>query len=86
MLLMPKKGHFASQCPDNETDKAPDGTEYATEALQQLVLANPPAGYDSYEEFYFHQSQRHVNPNWILIDTCSAIASWSLTLNFLADL
>jgi hypothetical protein len=63
-----KKGHFASRCPDNDTDKAPDVAEVATEALQQLILAEPPDGYDSYEEFSFHQSQRHFNPNWILLD------------------
>jgi hypothetical protein len=37
-----KRGHFATQCPDNETNKAPDGAEAATEALQQLVLADSP--------------------------------------------
>jgi hypothetical protein len=66
-----KKGHFASRCPDKDTDKAPDGTEAATEALQEPIFANPPDGYDSYEEFSFHQSQIHVNPNWILLDTGS---------------
>jgi hypothetical protein len=66
-----KKGHFASRCPDNDTNKALDGAEVATEALQQLILAEPPDGYDPYEEFSFHQSQRHVNPNWILLDTGS---------------
>jgi hypothetical protein len=71
MLQMPEKGHFASRCPDNDTNKALDGAEVATEALQQLILAEPPDGYDPYEEFYFHQSQRHVNPNWILLDTGS---------------
>jgi hypothetical protein len=71
MLLMPEKGRFASRYPKNETDKAPDGAEAATEALQQLILANPTEVYDSYEELYVHQSQRHVNPNWILFDTGS---------------
>jgi hypothetical protein len=49
----------------------PDGAEVATEALQQLILTEPPDGYDSYKEFSFHQSQRHVNPIWILLDTGS---------------
>jgi hypothetical protein len=63
-----KKGHFANHCPDNETDKAPGGAEVVTEALQQLILAEPPDKYDSYKELSFHQTQRHVNPNWILLD------------------
>jgi hypothetical protein len=58
-----KKGHFASRWPGNDTDKAPDDAEAATEALQKLILTDPPYGYDLYEEFSFHQSQRHVNPN-----------------------
>jgi hypothetical protein len=71
MLLIPEKGHFASRCPDNDTDKAPYGAGVATETLQQLILAEPPGGYDSYEEFSFHQYQRYVNPHWILLDTGS---------------
>jgi hypothetical protein len=35
------------------------------------MLAEPPDGYNDYEEFSFHQTHRHVNPNWILQDTCS---------------
>jgi hypothetical protein len=66
-----KKGHFANHCPNNDTDNAPGGAEVVTEALQQLVLADHPDGYESVEEFSFHQSQRHVNPNWILLDTGS---------------
>jgi hypothetical protein len=34
-------------------------------------LPTPPDGYDSYDEFSFPQLHRHVNPNWILIDTGS---------------
>jgi hypothetical protein len=38
-----KKGHFANHCPENENDaKAPSGAEVTTEALHQLVLAEPP--------------------------------------------
>jgi hypothetical protein len=66
-----KKGHFANYCPNNDTDNAPGGAEVVTEALQQLVLAEPPDGYESVEEFSFHQSQWHVNPNWIFLDTGS---------------
>jgi hypothetical protein len=47
MLPMPEKGHFASRCPENDTNKAPDGAEAATEALQGLILVDPPDGYDS---------------------------------------
>jgi hypothetical protein len=69
-----KRGHFANQCPENEgntkgSDK-PEG-EVAAEALQQLVLADPPDGYDDVDEFNFFQPRRHVNPNWILLDTRS---------------
>jgi hypothetical protein len=35
------------------------------------VLAAPPDGYDGVDEFNFLQPRRHVNPNWILIDTGS---------------
>jgi hypothetical protein len=67
-----KKGHFANHCPiDGSNNNAPGGAEVVTEALQQLVLAEPPDGYESVEEFSFHQSQQHVNPNWILLDTGS---------------
>jgi hypothetical protein len=47
----------------NDTNNTPGGAEIVTEALQQLVLAEPPDGYESVEDFSFHQSQRHVNPN-----------------------
>jgi hypothetical protein len=42
-----------------------------TEALQQLVLADPPDDYSDCEGFSFHQAQRHVNPNWIILDSGS---------------
>jgi hypothetical protein len=32
------------------------------------MLAEPPEGYDNYDDFAFHQSHRHVNPNWVLLD------------------
>jgi hypothetical protein len=70
-----KKGHYASSCPTRGGDKdiaAPvqaDGE--AIDALQQLVLADPPEYYGDYEEFSFHQTQRHVNPNWIILDSGS---------------
>jgi hypothetical protein len=35
------------------------------------MLADPPKGYDDYNDFAFHQSHRHVNPNWIILDTGS---------------
>jgi hypothetical protein len=62
-----KKGHFANHLPENENDaKAPSGAEVTTEALQQLVLAEPPDGYDAYDDinnFNFLQPRHHVNPN-----------------------
>jgi hypothetical protein len=45
--------------------------EVAAEALQQLVLADPPDGYDDVDESNFLQPRRHVNPDWILLDTGS---------------
>jgi hypothetical protein len=75
MLSVPKKRHYASSCPTRDGDKdsaAParaSGT--VTEALQQLVLADPLEEYGEYEEFSFHQAQRHVNPNWIILDSGS---------------
>jgi hypothetical protein len=35
------------------------------------VIADPPEDYGDYEEFYFHQTQRHVHPNWIILDSGS---------------
>jgi hypothetical protein len=55
-----KKGHHASSCPTRVGDKdsvAPiraSGT--VTEALQQLVLADPPEEYGEYKELSFHQA------------------------------
>jgi hypothetical protein len=67
-----EKGRFANHCPMNDTNNnAPGGAEVVTEALQKLVMAEPPDGYELVEEFSFHQSQRHVNPNWIMLDTGS---------------
>jgi hypothetical protein len=71
-----KKGHYASSCPTKGGDKdvAPAAPEDGAviEALHQLVLADPPADYGDYEEFYFHQTQCHVNPNWIILDSGSS--------------
>jgi hypothetical protein len=36
-----------------------------------MVLADPPEDYGEYEEFSFHQAQRHVNPNWTILDSGS---------------
>jgi hypothetical protein len=69
-----KRGHFANRCPKNEGNiKGGEEAEeeVAAEALQQLVLADPPDGYDDVDEFNFLQPRRHVNPNWILLDTGS---------------
>jgi hypothetical protein len=45
-----KKEHFANHCPmDVTNNNAPGGAEVVTEALQQLVLAEPPDGYESVE-------------------------------------
>jgi hypothetical protein len=70
-----KKGHFANKCPNLVKEEGAT-TAGGEEALQQLVLADPPGGdgegYESYDDFNFHQSNhRHVNPNWILLDTGS---------------
>jgi hypothetical protein len=35
------------------------------------VLADPPDDYSDCEGFSFHQAQRHVNPNWIILDSGS---------------
>jgi hypothetical protein len=41
------------------------------EALQQLILDEPPNKYSTYNEFEFHQMHRHINPNYIILDTGS---------------
>jgi hypothetical protein len=75
MLSMPENGHYASSCPTREGGK--DSADPAqtsgtvTDTLHQLVLADPPEDYGEYEEFFFHQAQRHVNPNWIILDSGS---------------
>jgi hypothetical protein len=70
-----KKGHYTSSYPTKEGDKDSAAPARAggtvAEALQQLVLADPPEDYGEYEEFSFHQAQRHVNPNWIILDSGS---------------
>jgi hypothetical protein len=66
-----KKGHYASSCPTRDGDKDSAAPSRAggtlTEALQQLVLADPPEDYGEYEEFSFHRAQRHINPTWIIL-------------------
>jgi hypothetical protein len=66
-----KKGHFANHCPEIKKEECAGRGEVTTETLQQLMLAEPPEGYDDCDDFAFHQSQRHVNPNWIILDTGS---------------
>jgi hypothetical protein len=70
-----KKGHYASSCPtrDGEKESAAPAQSSGTvnEALQQLVLADPPEDYGEYDEYSFHQAHRHVNPNWIILDSGS---------------
>jgi hypothetical protein len=39
-----KKGHFANHCPDINKKEGAGGAEVVTEALQQLILAEPPKG------------------------------------------
>jgi hypothetical protein len=53
-----KKGHFANHCPEIKKEEDAAGGAATTEALHQLILAEPPEGYDD-EDFAFHQSQRH---------------------------
>jgi hypothetical protein len=66
-----KKGHFANHCPEIMKEEGAGRGEVTTEALYQLMLAEPPEGYNDYDDFAFHQSQRRVNPNWIILDTGS---------------
>jgi hypothetical protein len=66
-----KKGHFANHCPEVKKEEGAGGGEVTTEALQQLMLAEPPKGCNDYDDFAFHQSQHHLNPNWIILDTGS---------------
>jgi hypothetical protein len=66
-----QRGHFANHCPENEEDKPPGEGGEVTEALQQLIFAEPPDSYETYDEFMFHQTHRHVKPNWIILDTAS---------------
>jgi hypothetical protein len=35
------------------------------------MLAEPPEGYNDYDDFAFHQLERHVDTNWIILDTGS---------------
>jgi hypothetical protein len=37
-----KKGHFANHCPEIKKEEGAGGGEVTTEALQQLMLAEPP--------------------------------------------
>jgi hypothetical protein len=62
---------LANHCPEIKKEEGAGGGAVTTETLQQLMLAEPPEGYDDYDDFAFHQSQRHVNPNWIILDTGS---------------
>jgi hypothetical protein len=55
----------------NEEDKTTEEGGEVTEALQQLFLAEPPDSYETYDEVAFHQPHRHVNPNWVILDTGS---------------
>jgi hypothetical protein len=42
-----------------------------TEALLSTMVVENPETYEEYNEFNFHQSHRHVNSNWILLEKCS---------------
>jgi hypothetical protein len=66
-----KRGHFANYCPENKEDTPAEEGGEVTEVLQQLSLAEHPDSYETYDEFAFHQTHRHANPNWIILNTGS---------------
>jgi hypothetical protein len=49
-----KKGHFANHCPEIKKEEGTGAEAVVTEALQELMLTEPPDGYNDYEEFSFH--------------------------------
>lgn len=55
-----KMGHHTSECLDNEEV-----------ALLALMIDGESEEYSEYDEFTFHQSQKCVNPKWILLDNQS---------------
>jgi hypothetical protein len=74
-----KKGHYSNECPDKEPEKEKEKEKekgkdkQAKEGMTAMIMAGESSAYsyDNWEEFNFHQSNRKVNPAWILLYNCS---------------
>jgi hypothetical protein len=72
-----KKGHYSNECPDKCPDKEPtketEKVKGTTDGITATMTVDEDKATtcDNWEEFNFHQSNRKVNPAWILLYNCS---------------
>jgi hypothetical protein len=59
-------GQYSNECPTKESEG-----ELTMVATMVVDVPNVPETYEEYDVFNFNQSDRRVNPNWILLDNCS---------------
>jgi hypothetical protein len=65
-----KKGYFSRYCPDKKMDENGKVVGLMV-GNEDIVGSEDENSYSDFDEFTVHQSQCHVNKNWILLDNCS---------------
>jgi hypothetical protein len=66
-------GHYSNECPTKDPlkEKEKEKEKKTKDGLTATMIVGDANDYTNWEEFNFHQSDRKVNPAWIIFDNCS---------------